>query len=61
MGFEQITVASDYERQLDVEWFKDLNLLLEEKDAAAGEEDDATEELMLSQEAWNTKKAKMLK
>ena len=60
IGFDQITVASDYERQLDVEWFKDLNLLLEEKDAAAGAEEDTTSELMLSQEAWNTKKAKML-
>jgi preprotein translocase SecF subunit len=60
IGFEQINVASDYERQLDVEWFKDLNLLLEEKEAAAGAEDDTTDELMLSQEAWNTKKAKML-
>ncbi|MDP6943968.1 MAG: protein translocase subunit SecF, partial [Myxococcota bacterium] len=60
LGFEQVTIASDYERQLDVEWFKDLNLLVEEKKDAAGAEDDTTDELMLSQAAWNKKKAKML-
>ena len=60
IGFEQITVSSDTERQIDVDFFKDLNLLLEEKEAAAGDENDATEELMLSQEAHEAKKAKRL-
>ena len=60
LGFAQTTITSDYERQLDVEWFKDLNLLVEEKREAAGDENDTTDELMLSQEAWATKKAKML-
>lgn len=60
LGYDQMTVTSDYERQLDVEFFKDLNLILEEKANAGPNDAEDVEDLVLSQEAWEAKKAKLL-
>lgn len=58
-GFAQTEITSDADRQQDVEYFKELNLLLEEKRADSAQDDDP-EDLILSREAWEKKKAKIL-
>jgi len=58
LGFEQVGVVSDTDRQQDVEYFKELNLLLDES-VAEGEAGEAAD-LVLSREAWEKKKAKIL-
>jgi preprotein translocase SecF subunit len=58
LGFKQVGVVSDADRQQDVEYFKELNLLLDES-ASEGEDGDAAD-LVLGREAWEKKKAKIL-
>jgi preprotein translocase SecF subunit len=58
LGFSQVGISSDADRQQDVEYFKELNLLLDES-ASEGEDGDAAD-LVLGREAWEKKKAKIL-
>ncbi len=58
LGFSQVSVTSDLERQLEIERIGELNLILEEKDR--GEADENADDLVLADEAWAKKKAKML-
>jgi preprotein translocase SecF subunit len=58
IGFKQVGVVSDTDRQQDVEYFKELNLLLDE--SANEDETGEAADLVLGREAWEKKKAKIL-
>lgn len=58
LGFRQVSVTSDIERQLEIERIGELNLVQEEKER--GEIAESGDDLVLAEEAWAKKKAKLL-
>ena len=58
LGFTEVAVMSDLERQLEIERIGELNLIIEER--SRGEGNERSDDAVLADEAWAKKKTKML-